>query len=219
MSQTPKTPMLRLRVAFLAFVLAVVSVLGLGTPSQAAEGCIINVAGIKVCGELLEPLPTVTIKPDPIIIPGPTETVTVRPPAVTVTEPAQPPPPPETVTVEPEPVGPSQMPQETVTEPSETETVTETTTVSPSETGQSSGEGGTIEPENGDEDFFSPNIDFGDSDPTIAEVGIGLLATLALVGLLLLTLWAGYILGYKDKERKDTDFIRALLDSAKPRRH
>jgi hypothetical protein len=50
------------------------------------------------------------------------------------------------------------------------------------------------------------------------EAGIGLLTLLALIGLILLGMYAGYILGYKDKERKDTDFMRALLDSVKTRK-
>ena len=178
------------------------------SPAGAVPACIVDALGIRVCGELLEPLPTITIKPDPIIIPGPTETTTIKPPPVTVTVPG-PEAPQETVTVTPEPEvvteTPDAVPEETVTE-----------TTSPSPTGQPTDDGGTIAPDdNGESDFFSPDIDFGDGNPTVGEVGLGILTLLALVGLLLLSMYLGYILGYKDKERKDTDFLRALLDTVK----
>jgi hypothetical protein len=212
MSQTPKTQAARLKVAFLAFILTLVLVL---TPSsaQADEGCVLTVAGIKVCGTVLgQPLPaavTVTVKPDPIIIAGPTSTVTVRPPAQTVTVPGPGGstvtqtvrPAPQTITASPNAGPPS--------------TVTNTSTVSSTETRQNPHRTDTIEPGGTVE---IPSIDFNDGHLTTPEASIGFLTLLALVGLLLLAMYAGYVLGYKDKERKDTDFMRALLDSVKIRK-
>jgi hypothetical protein len=43
--------------------------------------------------------------------------------------------------------------------------------------------------------------------------GIGLLSLLALVGLILLGMWGGYVLGFKNAERENTNFLRALRDS------
>lgn len=192
----------------LALALLVVVLLW-ATPVKADTGCVITVADVKVCGELLsEPLPdtiTVTVKPDPIIISGPTSTQTVTPPPVTVT------------TTVPGPTVTQTAAPETVTATPDSvpdETVTETTSVSPSETGQDQSGDGTLGSNESDD---TPAIDFGDGDITIIEAGIGFLTLLALVGLLLLTLYAGYILGYKDRERKDTDFMRALLDTVKSR--
>ena len=72
-----------------------------------------------------------------------------------------------------------------------------------------------IAPDN--EDKPDP-IDFGDGETTIVEAGLGALSLFGLVALLLLALYGGYVLGWKDKESKDTDFIGALLDQSKLRR-
>lgn len=176
------------------------------SPSQADTGCVVNTLGIKICGELLglpsAPVITVTVPPVPIEVPGPTVTVTAVPPPVTVTTTV--PGPGQTVTVtEPAAQGPT---PDSVPGPS-----TETVTVSPA--GQDPVEGGTIV----DNTPRRPPIDFGDGTTTIVEAGIGVLTLLALVGLLLLTMYSGYIVGYKDHERKDTNFMRALLDTVKSR--
>lgn len=204
--------MRRVILSLLALTLVGLLVLLPAPSAEADTGCVITVAGVKVCGELLgEPLPeviTVTVKPDPIIIPGPTSTSTVTPPPVTVTVPG-PPGPTQTVTETSQP--------ETVTATPDAvpdETVTETTTVSPSETGQDPVDDGTLGDNEPDD---TSDIDFGDGDITIEEAGIGILTLLALVGLLLLSMYAGYVLGYKDKEAKDTRFMRALLDTVKSR--
>lgn len=44
-----------------------------------------------------------------------------------------------------------------------------------------------------------------------AAVGIGLLTLAILAGLIILGLWAGYYLGYKDSDRAERKFLRALL--------
>lgn len=206
---------MRRKIAALAMSLLLVVPLG---PSpvhaqqvSAEKGCIINIAGITICGELLEPLPTVfvpgpTVTLPPITVPGPVATVTIRPP--TQTETVIVPGPETTVTVP--------GPESTVTvtpraEPTPDAVPTETVTITPRQTLSPSD---TLE-EDDDSGFFEPEVDFGDGETTIGEVGIGTLTLLALVGLLLLTLYGGYILGYKDKERKETNFMRALLDQSK----
>lgn len=206
----------------IAFMLVLVS-----TPAHAERGCIINIAGIKVCGEILgQPLPpvaTVTVRPPPlppvtvtprpratvtekVTVPGPTKTVTAHPRANDQSRVA-PPAPTKTVTVSPP------APTRTAL-PEPVSTVTET--VRPSPTGQTPTATVTIEPK--PRDNASGDLDFSDGRVTLVEAGIGLITILALVGLLLLALYAGYVLGYKDKERRETDFLRAVLDSAKIRR-
>lgn len=69
-----------------------------------------------------------------------------------------------------------------------------------------------------DRGFFRPDVDLDDGEVTIVEAGLGTLALLALMALILVGMYAGYYLGYKDKEQKDTDFMRALLDAAALRR-
>jgi len=202
------------RLAALVLALLLTAVLSLyPAPARAETGCLINLLGIKVCGTLIgQPLPevvTVTVRPDPIRIPGPTSTVTVTPapqvkevrvpgPTTFVTDPVPGP----TVTRTPQAV-----PTQTVTAPVETVTVTPDPRQEP--------EGRDKIDNEEDSGFFSDEVDPGDGETTVAEVGIGTLTLLALVGLLLFTLYAGYIMGYRDREAKDTNFIRAVLDSSK----
>lgn len=223
-------------------------------PAQATEGCVISVAGIKVCGTLLgEPLPevvTVTVTPDPIripvpgptvtvqpdtivrtvtpppivrteTVPGPTETVTIRVPGTNETVTGAPAPQPtatKTVTVPsaPQSAGP-QNPSTTVTERTRSPRATETATATATETvtRQAEPERGTLDPDTG---FFSDDLDFGDGDTTAPEVGLGLVAMLAIAGMGLFLLYLGYILGYKNSEKADTDFMRALRDQILARR-
>lgn len=161
---------------------------------------------VKVPG----PTKTVTVRPAPVRV-----TETVRPAPVRVTETVRAPSERETVFVAGEPrrvfvAGPTR----TVTaQPEPAKTVTETATPTRQEPKKdatmSSGDS---------QDFFSPEIDFGDDRVTAGEVGISLLSLLLLMALALLALYTGYVLGYKDKERKDTHFMRALLEAASLRR-
>lgn len=48
-----------------------------------------------------------------------------------------------------------------------------------------------------------------------AAVGIGLLGLIILMALVLFILWLGYVLGFKDADRKNANFLRALRDSVK----
>jgi len=145
---------------------------------------------IKIPGPTITKVPDPIVRTEKIIVPGPTKTIYTQAEA----------PAPQVVTRTVEVPGPT-----------ETTTVTASPTPTASPTGQPTPESDTMEPDTG------PAIDFGDGDTTPAEVGIGILTLLALVGLILLALYAGYILGYKDKERTDTNFMRALLDSVKSR--
>lgn len=207
--------------AVVAIVMLVVLAFGAAMspePVHAAPApqCIVQVqgtVGIVICADVPVaqiPLPTVTVQGPTITLPP----VTLPP----ITLPA------ETVTV--------QVPggTQTVTlPPGDTETVTEEATVivtaepdnsqpsslpsvSPSETGQNP-PGDDIIVDNDDDD--PPLVDLGDGKTTIVEAALGLFATIALVGLMLLTLWAGYVIGYKDKEKKDTSFMRSLLEQAR----
>lgn len=194
----------------MAFVLAFGGAVHHEDPAQAAGQCVVQVqgtVGVVICADVpiaQVPLPTVTVKGPTVTLPAATVTVNVPGPTKTVTIP-----------------GGTQTVTTTVTEEVSNGNPTETVTVSPepsslptatvTETGQSPPGDGTI----GDD---GPTVDFGDGTTTIVEVGLGLLATIALVGLLLLALWSGYYIGYKDKEKKDTSFMRALLEQVTLRR-
>lgn len=198
---------------FLSGILVLlVLVMLLFVPAKAAadDGCILNVSGtigIVVCaGEPVAnlPLPTVTVRgpevTDIVKVPGPT--VTVRPPQATVTRTAFVQEPRETIYFP----GPTTTATKTVETPVPT-TMTDQITVTET-TGQNPVRDGTVSQEDGDT-FEFPSLSLS---PTEA-VGIGLLSLLALVGLILLAMYGGYILGYKDSEQEDSNFMRALRDS------
>lgn len=156
-------------------------------------------------------LPTVRVT---IKVPGPTKTETVRvtaaPRIIERTERVPVPGPTRTITneqTETVTIGPSET--RTVTVPGETVTIEGgTRTV----TRQATPVDGTI-----DDNDKGP-INIGNGDTTPAEVGLGLLTLLALGGIGVGLLWAGYVLGHKAMEGEEKDFMRALLDTAK-RRH
>ena len=197
-------------------------------------GCILDLQGtigVVICGgEVVDQLPLPTVKitetvVDEIIktvrIPGPTQTVTVRAPGAetTVTVPGPTRTVTETVRV-PGPVvtrtaQPGARPTATATE-----TVTASTIITakpaPQTTRQTPVEDDTIEDSDGF--LFFPDVNFGDERVSAGEVGLSLLAVLGLAGLILLAMYGGYGIGYKDKERRDTNFMRALLESTKLRR-
>lgn len=157
-----------------------------------------KVAGVVVLNQTipLPQLPPITLPPvtlpgqPPITIRIPGETQTVRPPPVT-----------KTVT----PDGPTATVTDRVPNRTQTVTVTPGATSDVTPGGQDGGEGDTIEPEENDP------IDFGDDDVTIQEVGLGTLAIFLLVGLVLLAMWGGYYIGYRDADRENADFMDALL--------
>lgn len=201
------------------------------------QGCVISIAGVKVCGTLLgQPLPeavTVTVPPPnlptvTVTLPGQTTTVnpgapltvTKIPEPVRVTETVTTPPLPQaTVTVTENSAGQpveTSAPQATVTKTvrpngKPVPTVTETVTPEPDQTaGQSEPESGTVEPNN-DEGFFSPNIDFGDETVTAGEAGVGLLGALLIFGLVVAGMYYGFSRGIKAANREDAFFLREML--------
>lgn len=192
---------------FAVGILAALLTLFTPSPANAEEGCVINVLGIKVCGTLvgvpLPPVVTVTVKPDPIRIPGPTVTLppiqgpVVPGPTTTVTIPGAT----ETVTAQPNTVGPSALPTEqptaTVTETGQPSTTRGTVTASP-------------EPE------VRTNTETRTKTETIVRnVAIGALVTLALALLGIIALFVGYYLGHKDAEKQEENFLGKMLDYAK----
>lgn len=153
---------------------------------------------------------------DEVIVPGPT--VTLPPlPRATVTE--RVPVPGETVTQEVEVRVPSEertvferfpIPGTIISVPGPTKTVTEKASPAPTVTIT---ESPVVSPENEVDSVDDDGVLF-DLPPlsTPEAVGIGALALLALCGLIILGLWLGYILGWKDKERREMKFLEALRD-------
>ena len=194
-------------------------------PAQADQGCVVDVVGVKVCGTILnQPLPEVvtvtkTLPPLPpirvpgptVFVPGPTRTVTSAPrhlpgptiyvpgPTRTVYSPGV-----KTTLRGPQP---TMLPSPAVTTTKFIEnTVTETQTASRRGGTQS----GTIRPDG--HSFISlPPVTLSAPE----AVGVGVVSLLALVGLIMIAMYGGYAIGYKDKEKKDTNFMRALLDTVK----
>jgi hypothetical protein len=58
----------------------------------------------------------------------------------------------------------------------------------------------------------SHGIDFGDGRTTVIEAGIGIVATLALIGLLLAMYYAGYTFGFREADSKNAKYIKDVLD-------
>lgn len=176
-------------------------------PAQAERGCVIDVLGIKVCGELLgQPLPpvaTVTIKPDPIRIPGPTVTITPDPVEVPVPGPTETvviPGPTETVTV-----GPNNEPAPTVTV---------TPDAVPEPTGQPSESRGTVAP-SPEPEVVTETETRTKTETIVRKVLLGTLATIAFAALGILALFLGYILGQRDAKKNEDNFLESLRDSVR----
>lgn len=200
-----------------SLVMLVMLILAPAAPAN-AEVCTINVqgtVGIVVCaGQVIGqvPLPTVTasgptvtLPPIPgvtTIIPGPTQTVQVPGPTATVTVPGDS----ETVTLSGPTVTatvpgrtPQAVPTQTITiSPVPDSTVTTTETVN---------QGSKVDKPDSDSVLF-------DLPPltTKQTVGYSLVVLLILCGLIVFGLWLGYVIGYKDSERKEMKFLDALRD-------
>jgi hypothetical protein len=208
------------------------------------QGCVISIAGIKVCGTLLgQPLPevatvtvppvtlppvtvtdVVTVRPDPIRV---TETIRPEPVRVTETVTAPPVPQPTATVTETQVVGEPNRSDNTPSEPQATvtetvrpngqpvPTVTETVTPEPEQvTRQSDEQSGTVEPNN-DDSFFSPDIDFGDDTVTAGEAGVGLLGALLIFALVVAGMYYGFTRGQAVANREDAYFLRSMLDRSK----
>lgn len=207
-----------LAVVLMAFTLLPAAVVSNAEPAQAVD--VINCTSVRIDSGHVEikctaagiivldttvnlpPGPTVTLPPLPgttvtVHVPGPSQTQTIKVPIPGPTQTVH-----VTATVS---VRPSATPEATVTT---TETVPgPTTTIT---TGQVDNGGGTIDQEPDDPVVSIPNID----SPAEAA-GIGAILFLILMALILLGLYLGYILGYKDSDRKSADFIQAMLDKVK----
>lgn len=196
-------------------VLGFTATLTLFTPStaNAAEGCVISVAGIKVCGRLLTPLPTVTIKPDAIRLPG--SVVTVRPDPVQVPVPGptrtvEIPGDTKTVTIRPDNPQPSQRP----VLPQPTETVTVTPDAVPDQTGQPAPVRGTVAP-SPEPEVETVTETRTKTETIIRRVLLGTLVSIAFTALGILALFLGYIMGQKDAKKNEDRFLESLRDTVR----
>lgn len=152
---------------------------------------------------------TRTVKvPVEVPVPGPTSTVTKT---VTITVPG------DTKTIKSTATATTTSRPETVTQ---TQTQgpgsprTETVTVSPS--GQPSTPDAIVvsPPDKGGDNPVEELPIFNGIDTPGEVVGISTLTLLLLVGLLLLGSWLGYYFGYKDADRENANFMKALSDKA-----
>lgn len=138
------------------------------------------------------PRATVTQTVTAPALPQPTKTVTETVPSKT-----------ETVTVE----GPTQI--ETVRE---TETIAASPSALPTQSarpvGQTPTEYVTVtsKPEQRD----TPDDLLPDSPQEVVETGVGIIIALIMM---ILALWAGYVIGYKDSDKENTNFVRAMRDN------
>lgn len=219
--------MKRLSVVLVVLVMLVACLFAATTSSSQAQApepvCTVQLlnivcvqAGVQVLNQPLA-IPTVRITLPPLTVPGPTRTVTVSPnpvrPTATVTQrvtETAPGAPGATRTIQgptttvTKTVGPQKAPQATVTTTATPQVIssTETVTASP---GQPTPTPGTLVP--GGTRFFPDSI-----PPPVVKAGVGIGILLALAALILLGMYGGYYLGYKDKDKKEAKFLRALLN-------
>lgn len=187
--------------AVIALVLSIVLVFGTAVRADATRGCVLDILGIKVCGTLLTPLPTVRVTLPPVRVtttvnvPGPTRTITLpAAPGATKTVLVMVPGQSVTKTAQPQ-VGPTVGPG------------TKTISVSPS--GQTPHTHGTIGPSKQHEPFFT----FGSPKGATRTVGVGLLSLLALVAIILAGMAYAFRVGQRTALDKDTNFMREVLES------
>lgn len=148
-------------------------------------------AGVIVLNQTVK-LPNVT---QTIPVPGPTQTETVTD-KVTVTLPGTT----ETVTI------PANEKTVSVTLPPET--VTKTVEVAQDRSRQPGADSGTIEsrPEEGGSAVF-PEVRLD----RVQVAALGFLTVFAMMSLVLIGMYSGYYLGYKDSDREEAQFLRSLL--------
>jgi hypothetical protein len=221
------------KLGYFLFALLLFIVIAWGVNNSSAHGsedCFLDVRGtlgVTICGG--QPidsvqLPTVTLTETVVktvtdtvtkSVPGPTQTVTVPGPTVTMGPPA-----PNTTIFQPGKTATVFIPRQTVTVRATPDASVGPYTAPPETrfaqpaTRQDSKGRATMKP-----DKITPfTIDIGDGDFTTAEAAVSLATLLALGALILAGMYAGYYIGYKDSEREDTNFMRALLDEAKIRR-
>lgn len=173
--------------------------------ARAADACTIKVVGttasINCAGvnvgtvqlptvqvtQTLPPLPAVT---DIVKVPGATKTVYVKVPGKTKTV--------------------------TATKPSKTTTLRQprpsALPTSETSTGQTPSSRATLGPATPLSPSKPPLIDFGDGKTTVVEASLGIVATVALIGLILFMFYAGYSFGFREADSKNARFIKDVLD-------
>lgn len=148
--------------------------------------------------EVPVPGATQTIK---VNVPGPTKTVTVPGDTQTVSVPG----PTKTVTVRPTSNSPTALPApggQTVTESATVETTaTVTVTAEPSEVPN------------------DPVVSIPGVPDVVEKAALGLLSIIALCALMLLGMYLGYYIGYRDSDSANARFMGALRDELFVRKH
>ena len=162
-----------------------------------------SAAGLVVLNTQIN-VPTITLPP----LPGSTETIRI--PAgpqptktVTVTKPG----PTQTVTVRPEANATVRETQTITSEPSSLPTATATATVT-ERARQAPTEYVTVSSDTRDEEENIPFVP--DTTEEVVKAGIGTILALVLI---ILALWLGYYLGYKNSEKENVTFLRAMRDT------
>lgn len=148
---------------------------------------------------------TVNLPPGPTVqvtLPGATQTVRVNVPGPTQTSTIRVPVPGPTKSVTVSVPGPTS----TVKGPTSTATVTATTTTT---TGQVDNGGGTVDPSPSAEP--EPDVITLPGPTTVKGAALGLLATAILAGLILLALFSGYTLGYRESDSDNATFMKRVL--------
>lgn len=181
--------------------------------ANADENCTIQVGaggvGILVCGGTpVDQLPLPTVK---ITVPGPTVTDIIKIPGPMVTVPgpvvtqAGP-----TVYATQTVTATAQGPTATQTIPGPTSTITNkaTVTASPTATPVETVTGNTTSDDGG----IIPDGNLPGLSQDAVKAGIGILSLIILIASLLISMYVGYALGYKDSERDSANFYRALSD-------
>lgn len=149
-------------------------------------------------------VPTVTLPPLPgttqtlTLPPGPGSTVTVKIPGSNETE---------TVTIQP-----TQLPTHTVTE---TQTATQTATETVTATRQGPTNYVTVRPPPDDGNVIETIL----PDGPVGKAAVATLSIIILMALLILGMWIGYYLGFKESDRSNVRFLKALSDKIITRKH
>lgn len=154
-------------------------------------------------------LPTVTLPP--IVVPGPTETATVRVPGPTQTATVNIPGPTTTATI----AEPGEGTTETTTA---TATVTRNAAPQPTETvtatpGQDDTTSGAIETNS--TPGSDPVISLPSIDSPAEAVGYGLASILLILAITMIGMYTGWRMGRKSAEEEEKHFVRDLLDTVK----
>lgn len=143
-------------------------------------------------------LPGISLPPivKTVRVPGPTATAIIPGPQSTVRVPGRNTTATTTVTIT--------KAAQTFTERPSAATQTTTVTSTPRQTGT---KGATIEPAPNDGGVTIPETRLN----KIQTIGVGTLAVIIVAGLIILGMYGGYYLGYKDSDKAEAKFLRAML--------